>query len=76
MQKVNNGSVLLVSMDENFCGAAAVAKYLGVTRATVINWCNSGAVDGAILMGGKWRIPRDRVIKIKKEGLVLPKREK
>lgn len=31
----------------------------GVCAQTVRNWCARGAVAGAIMMGGEWRIPRD-----------------
>ena len=40
------------------------AEAIGVSRASVWNWCRSGRISAVQLPGGQWRIPRSEVDRI------------
>ena len=42
------------------------AENFGVSERTVRNWCASGKIDGAYLVGNTWNIPEDSQLPKKK----------
>lgn len=47
------------------------ARILGVADRTVFRWAERGAFAGAVRMGGRYRIPRPEVERVKREGFDL-----
>ncbi|MGJ9410690.1 helix-turn-helix domain-containing protein [Actinotignum sp. GS-2025e] len=41
-----------------------VAAHVGVSRASVWNWCRSGRISAVQLPGGQWRIPKSELDRI------------
>ncbi|MGJ9494914.1 helix-turn-helix domain-containing protein [Actinotignum sp. GS-2025a] len=40
------------------------AEVIGVSRASVWNWCRSGRISAVQLPGGQWRIPKSELDRI------------
>lgn len=40
------------------------AEVIGVSRASVWNWCRSGRISAVQLPGGQWRIPQSELDRI------------
>ena len=41
-----------------------VAAHVGVSRASVWNWCRSGRISAVQLPGGQWLIPKSELDRI------------
>jgi len=44
-----------------------VAELLGMSKSTVSLWCKRGLIRAHKTPGGQYRIPRDEVLRLKKE---------
>ncbi|OGY39950.1 MAG: hypothetical protein A2418_02175 [Candidatus Brennerbacteria bacterium RIFOXYC1_FULL_41_11] len=44
--------------ENNYLGIKEVAKDLGVSKATILRWLQSGKLDGFFHIGRKWLIRR------------------
>ena len=49
-----------------YISVSKFAEKLGISERTVRNWCATGKIDGAFLVGKTWNIPRDTAAPVKK----------
>src|SRR5437660_436519 len=68
-------SVWLSRMELLFYSTGQAARELGITQARVRDLCRNGAIPAEMTDGGQFRIPREVLDKLKREGVpALPKR--
>jgi excisionase family DNA binding protein len=61
-------------MEHLFYSTGQAARELGITQARVRDLCRSGAIQAEMTDGGQFRIPREVLDKLKREGAPTPPR--
>ena len=63
-------------MEPLFYSTGHAARELGITQARVRELCRNGAIQAEMTDGGQFRIPREILDKLKRDGVpALPKPE-